>query len=115
MKKSDDKKRNKEQEILAESKKWESGRRGSHSAAATDEDENVLSDAIDLQMISIRQPSEVISKLKAMAKKEGIGYQHYTRQLLIHHTQGESSKKLHDLEERLQSVEKIVLKKVAGR
>src|SRR3989338_7669412 len=108
MKKSDDKKRNKEQEILAESQEWESGKRGSRSTATTDEDEKVLDDATDLQMISIRLPSDVISKLKSMAKNEGIGYQPYTRKLLIHHTQGEDSNKLHDLEERLQSVEKIV-------
>jgi len=67
-------------------------------------------------MISIRLPQSVVESLKAMAKKEGIGYQPYTRQVLIHHTQGDgSSGKLHDLEERLKSVERAVFKKTAGR
>ena len=116
MKKSNGKKRNKEQEILAESADWEAGKRGSDSVAANDNDEAVLDDVMELQMISIRLPQSVVENLKAMAKKEGIGYQPYTRQVLIHHTQGDSGAgKLHDWEERLRSVEKAVFKKAAGR
>lgn len=115
MKKSSGKKRSKERDILAESDEWESGERGSHSVAATDE-EAALDEATELQMISIRLPHVVVERLKALAKQEGIGYQPYTRQVLIHHTRGDSdSGKLHDLEERLKSVEKAVFKKVAGR
>ena len=116
MKKSNDKKRNKEQELLAEANEWDTGKRGSHSIAATDEDEATLEGAMELQMISIRLPQSVVETLKAMAKKEGIGYQPYTRQLLIHHTQGDGdSGKLHELEDRLRSVEKAIFKKTAGR
>ena len=115
MKKSNGKKRAKEQELLAESEQWDSGKRGSRSILATDDDEATLSDAMGLQMISIRLPAAVVTKLKAMATHEGIGYQPYTRQLLIHHTQGENVNKLHDLEERLQSIERAVFKKAAGR
>ena len=116
MKKSSDKKRNKEQELLSESQEWETDKRGSHSTAATDEDEAALDDAMALQMISIRLPQSVVEKLRTMAKKEGIGYQPYTRKVLIHHTQGDDgSGKLHDLETRLKSVEKAVFKKAANR
>ncbi len=116
MKKSNGKKRNKEQELLAETHDWEAGKRGSHSIAASNQDETALDDAMELQMISIRLPQSVVENLKAMAKKEGIGYQPYTRQLLIHHTQGDGETgKLHDLEKRLKSVEKAVFKKAAGR
>lgn len=116
MRKSNGKKRNKEQELLVEADEWETGKRGSHSTVATDEDEAALDKAMELQMISIRLPESVIEKLKTLAKKEGIGYQPYTRQVLIHHTQGDSgSGKLHDLEKRLKSVEKVVFKRTAGR
>lgn len=116
MKKSSGKKRNREQELLAESADWEAGKRGSSSVAANDQDEVALDAAMELQMISIRLPQSVVENLKTMAKKEGIGYQPYTRQVLIHHTQGDGSTgKLHDLEERLRSVEKAVFKKTAGR
>ena len=116
MKKSNGKKRNKEEELLAESSDWENRKRGFHSIAATNEEENALDEAMELQMISIRLPQSVVEMLKTMAKKEGIGYQPYTRQVLIHHTQGDDgSGKLHDLEERLKSVERAVFKKTAGR
>jgi len=117
MKKSNGKKRNKEQELLAEASEWETGKRGSHSKVAIDEDEATLNAAMALQMISIRLPQSVVEKLKAQAKKEGIGYQPYTRQVLIHHTQGDVEAgrgKLLDLEERLQSVERAIFKKTAG-
>jgi hypothetical protein len=115
MKKSNGKKGNKEQKLLAESADWEGGKRGSHSIPATDQDEGALDDAMELQMISIRLPQSVVENLKVMAKKEGIGYQPYTRQVLIHHTQGHGGGKLDDLEERLRSVEKAVFKKTASR
>lgn len=83
---------------------------------ATDEEEVALGESMELQMISIRLPQVVVERLKAMAKKEGIGYQPYTRQVLIHHTQGDGrGSKLHDLEDRLRSVEKAIFKKTAGR
>ena len=116
MKKSNSKKRNKENELLAEAQDWEAGKRGGHSIVATKDEESALDDAMELQMISIRLPQSVVDRLKAMAKKEGIGYQPYTRQLLMHHTQGDGETgKLHDLEARLRSVEKAVFKKTAGR
>jgi predicted DNA binding CopG/RHH family protein len=116
MKKSNGKKGSKELELLAEAQEWETGKRGSNSTASNDETEATLNEAMELQMISIRLPQSVVENLKTMAKKEGIGYQPYTRQVLIHHTQGHGgSGKLHDLEERLKSVEKAVFKKTAGR
>ena len=116
MKKSNGKKKGKEQELLAEANEWETGKRGSHSIVATDENEAALDEAMELQMISIRLPFAVVEKLKNLAKKEGIGYQPYTRQVLIHHTQGDDgSKKLSDLEKRLKLVETLVLKKAGSR
>src|SRR5271166_2598254 len=116
MKKANGKKSHRAQDLLTEAEEWESGKRGSHSTVATDEDEAALDEAMELQMISIRLPQSVVEKLKGLAKKEGIGYQPYTRQVLIHHTQGDDGGgKLHDLEKRLKSVEKVVFKKTAGR
>ncbi|MGE0526563.1 MAG: hypothetical protein AB7G93_12050 [Bdellovibrionales bacterium] len=117
MKKSNGRKRNREKELLAESEEWETGKRGARSVVATgEEDATALDEAMELQMISIRLPQAVVERLKMMAKKEGIGYQPYTRQILIHHTQGEDgSGKLHDLEKRLKSVERALFKKTAGR
>lgn len=116
MKKSNGKKRNKEHELLAEANDWETGKRGPQSTLASGEDEAALDEAMELQMISIRLPQSVVEKLKTLAKKEGIGYQPYTRQVLIHHTQGDGdSGKLHDLDERLRSVEQAIFKKTGGR
>jgi predicted DNA binding CopG/RHH family protein len=116
MKKLSVKKRDKEQELLAEANEWETRKRGAHSVAASDEEDVALDAAMELQMISIRLPLAVVEKLRTMAKKEGIGYQPYTRQVLIHHTQGDAAGgKLHDLEKRLRSVETMVFKKAAGR
>jgi len=109
-------KRHNEKELLEEAEEWEGGERGSHSVAATDEEEAALDEAMELHMISIRLPHSVVEKLKTMAKREGIGYQPYTRQVLIHHTQSDGgSGKIHDLEKRLKSIEKVVFKKTAGR
>ncbi len=109
-------KRHNEKELLTESEEWETGKRGSRSIAATNEEDAALDEAMELQMISIRLPHSVVEKLKTMAKMEGIGYQPYTRQVLIHHIQGDGgSGKIHDLEKRLKSVEKVVFKKTAGR
>ncbi|CAN5567291.1 hypothetical protein BH10BDE1_BH10BDE1_36540 [soil metagenome] len=116
MKKSSGKKTSKEQALLSEAAEWEEGRRGQQSVAANDDDEKSLDDSMELQMISIRLPKSVVESLKLMAKKQGIGYQPYTRQLLIHHTQGGSATVLlNNLEERLRSVEKAVLKKAQAR
>jgi hypothetical protein len=60
---------------LAEADEWESCKRGSHSTAATDEDEatlDVSAIAMELQMISIRLPQAVVEKLKGLAKKDGM-------------------------------------------
>ncbi len=116
MKNSNSKKRSKEQELLAEAREWESGKIGKQSVLAHADDEAMLDEVMELQMISIRLPASVIAKLKTMAKSEGVGYQPYTRQILIHHTQGEpKAGKLHDLEERLLSIERAVFKKTAHR
>ena len=115
LRKSSGKNKSKESDLLKEAEEWESGKRGSISTKASDEEEMAIDEAMGLQMISIRLPQLVVEKLKALAQKEGLGYQPYTRQVLIHHVEGDhGADKLHDIEKRLKSVERKVFKKTGG-
>ncbi|MBK9039077.1 MAG: hypothetical protein IPL83_07945 [Bdellovibrionales bacterium] len=115
MKKSSSKSKSKESDLLKEAEEWESSKRGLISTKASDEEEMAIDEAMGLQMISIRLPQLVVEKLKSLAQKEGLGYQPYTRQVLIHHVEGDhGAAKLHDIEKRLKSVERKVFKKTGG-
>lgn len=45
--------------------------------------ESRLDDSLGLQMISMRLPKDVVEKFKLLARKEGLGYQPFIRQILM--------------------------------
>ncbi|HMX46144.1 MAG TPA: CopG family antitoxin [Candidatus Obscuribacter sp.] len=44
-----------------------------------------IDDSLGLQAISIRLQKELVEQIKELAKRDGIGYQPYIRQLLTRH------------------------------
>jgi predicted DNA binding CopG/RHH family protein len=115
LRKSSGKNKSKESDLLKEAEEWDSGKRGSISTKASDEEEMAIDEVMWLQMISIRLPQQVVEKLKYLAQKGGLGYQPYNRQALIHQVEGDyNADKLHDIERRLKSVERKVFKKTGG-
>jgi hypothetical protein len=71
---------------------WESGQLGNSEeyAVACDKSHNeVVDEAIGLQLISIRLPKQLIDNLKMLSVNEGVGYQPLIRRVLIRWVQGE--------------------------
>lgn len=69
----------------ADTELWESGKLGAsgkHAKPVSDEEEQVLDDALGLRLLSFRIQKPLIEKLKALAQLEGIGYQPLMRQIL---------------------------------
>ncbi len=67
---------------------WEKGALGqseAHVRKVAVEQEEVVEEGLGLQMISLRLQKDLIEELKVLAKKEGLGYQPYIRQLLSQH------------------------------
>ena len=100
-------KEDKERALLVESEEWEKGRRGGESVAANPEEEAQIESKLNLQMISLRLPSDVLDQLKREASEHGQKYQPYVRQLLVEHARGRST-----LEERVQRLERHVMSKL---
>ncbi|MBN9395778.1 MAG: hypothetical protein J0H83_11085 [Candidatus Melainabacteria bacterium] len=72
----------------AEANKWETGELGrsaEHVKVAPAELELDIDDALGLQLVSVRLQKKLIKDLKELAKKEGLGYQPYLRQILTNH------------------------------
>ncbi len=66
-----------------ETEQWESGALGRDEAhVAVAPKSSVLDDALELQMISIRLPKELIEAFKAIATVNGMGYQPLMRSTL---------------------------------
>ena len=79
---------------------WEAGRLGDsiqHAVRATDEHASQVDDALALQMISIRLPRALISDLKLIAEKEGLGYQPLIRRVLTRFSQAEFRNMAHEI------------------
>jgi len=75
-------------ELLEDAELWESKQLGAsaeHARAASAEDDRELDDDLGLAPISLRLQKELVVKLKAMAKEEGLGYQTSIRQVLTRH------------------------------
>lgn len=53
---------------------------------ASPEREKAVRDSLNLHMISIRLPEDVIIQLKNLAHAEGIGYQPFIRQIITRYT-----------------------------
>ena len=75
---------NKSDKIEGTTEAWENGQLGrdEHYVAKVQLDESMISDALALQMISIRLPKTLIEDLKMIGKINGIGYQPLIRQVL---------------------------------
>lgn len=72
-------------QFIENSEKWDSRELGAspeHAIKATDEVHQELTDALGLQLISIRLQKKLIEDLKFIAKSNGIGYQPLIRDLL---------------------------------
>jgi hypothetical protein len=86
-------------ELLADTHLWESKQLGAtpeYARRVSAETEKEIDDALGLQAISIRLQKELVEQLKELAKRDGIGYQPYIRQLLTRHVRevfGEKSKR----------------------
>ncbi|WP_134709542.1 hypothetical protein [Stenotrophomonas maltophilia] len=79
--------------------RWESGEFGlseQHAVAAPASVERDIDDALALQMISIRLPKQLLSDLKVIAPKEGLGYQPLIRRVLQRFVEGEFRSMAHD-------------------
>ena len=44
-----------------------------------------LDESLGLVMVSMRLPKDAVKKFKAMAKKQGLGYQPFVRQILMNY------------------------------
>lgn len=97
-------KEDKEKALLRESEEWEQRKRGKESVAATTEEEIQSDHKLELQMISLRLPSDAVTELKRKATQKGLGYQPYIRQVLMEHIQGPS------LEDRVRVLERKMLR-----
>lgn len=93
--------------LLADADQWgpegDMGNQASHAAPATAEDANAVSNALGLQMISIRLQRGLLQDLRLIADHHGIGYQPMIRDLLNRFARSEIRNILCD---RLQAIER---------
>ena len=67
---------------------WETGKLGTsakHAARISEKEDKAIDDSLGLQAVTMRLQKELVEQLKVLAKKEGLGYQPYIRQLLTLH------------------------------
>jgi predicted DNA binding CopG/RHH family protein len=67
---------------------WETRKLGAsaeHAVSISEEEDKAIDDSLGLQAITMRLQKELVEQLKLLAKKEGLGYQPYIRQLLTRH------------------------------
>jgi hypothetical protein len=67
---------------------WETGKLGNsakHAVRISEEEDKAIDDTLGLQAVTMRLQKELVEQLKLLAKKEGLGYQPYIRQLLTKH------------------------------
>lgn len=76
------------EDYLDNAELWETKQLGAsakHVKRASKEDDQALDDALGLAPISLRLQKELVQRLRSLAKKEGLGYQTYIRQVLTRH------------------------------
>ena len=86
---------NEKQKISGTTEAWESGvlgREAKHAKKADPKLQNQIDEALGLQMISIRLPSELIEEYKMIAKVNGVGYQPLMRDALKRFAEAEMKK-----------------------
>lgn len=67
---------------------WEARKLGAsakHAVQISEEEETAIDDSLGLQAITMRLQKKLVRQLKQLAKKEGLGYQPYVRQILTRH------------------------------
>jgi predicted DNA binding CopG/RHH family protein len=67
---------------------WETRKLGAsakHAKRISEDEDKAIDDSLGLQAITMRLQKELVKQLKRLAKKEGLGYQPYIRQLLTRH------------------------------
>lgn len=75
-------------EYLEDAELWETRQLGAdpkYARRVSASEDKALDDSLGLQAISIRLQKELVEQLKSLAKRDGIGYQPYIRQLLSRH------------------------------
>lgn len=104
--------------IRGSAENWESGKLGTsveHAVAATTEETDAINKAtgLNMQLISMRLPHDLLVMLKEIAKYHGIGYQPMVRDLLNRWAVGEIRTVL---EARLKEAKKkkIEIEKIEG-
>lgn len=73
---------------------WETRKLGAsakHAIRISEEEDKAIDDSLGLQAVTMRLQKELVEKLKLLAKKEGLGYQPYIRQLLTRHVRDSGS------------------------
>jgi predicted DNA binding CopG/RHH family protein len=67
---------------------WDSRKLGAdirYAERTSEAEDKAVDDALGLQAISIRLQKSLVKQLKALAGRDGIGYQPYIRQILTRH------------------------------
>ncbi len=70
---------------------WETRQLGAseeHVRVVSPEKTKAIHESLGLQPITIRLQTELVDELKALAKKEGLGYQPFIRHVLTKYIQG---------------------------
>jgi predicted DNA binding CopG/RHH family protein len=83
-------------EYLQDVELWETKQLGAslkHAKLASSEEDKALDDDLGLAPISLRLQKKLVEKLKALAQREGLGYQPYIRQILTRHARKETAPK----------------------
>jgi uncharacterized protein (DUF4415 family) len=73
---------------------WESRQLGASEEfvrVVSPEKTKAIHESLGLQPVTIRLQKELVDELKALAKKEGLGYQPFIRHVLTKYIQGTSS------------------------
>jgi len=75
-------------ELDEDTELWETGKLGNsakHAVRISEGEDKAIDDSLGLQAVTMRLQKELVEQLKLLAKKEGLGYQPYIRQLLTKH------------------------------
>lgn len=75
-------------EYMADTELWETKQLGAdprYVRRVSAEEDKAIDDSLGLQAITMRLQKELVEQLKVLAKREGLGYQPYIRQLLTRH------------------------------
>lgn len=94
---------------LNDAAQWDNRKLGAsaeHVALAPESDEDLLDDALGMQLISIRLQKKLIRDLKKIANCQGVGYQPLIRDLLNRFVQSEQRRMLNEQLNGLQKQER---------